>query len=323
MTNKEAYQKFVDSNTISIYSQPWWMDAICGSENWDVWLYYRGENILAAMPYYMEKRGKFRYITKAPLTQTNGIIFSHAGNSKIQTRAAYEEKVIDAMVEWLKNSDFDVYEQQYPHTFNNWQPFFWNGFSCITRYSYLIKDTSDIDKIFEGYSSNLRKNIKKGQRRTKEIQTLDADLFYKEHEKIYKKQGRCCPFSYNLWLKLYTACQEHECGKALSVINHEGEISSLAYFVWDDRYVYFLMGGSIPELSEDNTFSYLMHMGIKMASEMGRAFDFEGSMIKRVAKAMREFGGVPTPYYRIRKIYNPDIIRMEAEQEIQRLERRK
>lgn len=319
MTNKEAYQKFADAHRVCIYSQPWWLDAICGRDNWDVWLYRKGNDILAAMPYYMEQRGAYRYITKAPLTQVNGITFAHEETSKRQTRAAFEEKVVDAMAQWLDTAGFDVYEQQYAHTFTNWQPFFWNRFSCITRYTYLIEDTSDMEAVFAGYSTNLRKNIRKGEKHAKEIRELDADTFYAEHEKIYTKQGLSCPFSYELWLRLYNACRDQGCARALAVINQEERISSLAFFVWDDRYVYFLMGGAVPEFSGDNTFSYLMHRGIELASRTGKGFDFEGSMIRRVAKAMREFGGVPSPYYRIRKIFNPEIIRMEAENEIRRM----
>ena len=64
MTNKERYEKFCESTYVPIYSKPWWMDAVCGADNWDVWLYESGGNILAAMPYYMEQRGAYRYITK-------------------------------------------------------------------------------------------------------------------------------------------------------------------------------------------------------------------------------------------------------------------
>ena len=319
MSNKSEYQKFLTKTYVPIYSQPWWLDAICGAENWDVWLYKRGEDILAAMPYYFEKRGDYIYITKAPLTQNNGIIFYYEPSAKIQKKAHFEEKVINELAIWLKETGYDVYEQQYMHTFNNWQPFFWNGFKCVLRYSYLIENTVDLDEVISNYSSNLRKNIKKGQKRCKEFVELDAKSFYLEHEKIYSKQNLKCPFSFELWERLYNVCKRYQCGQALAIVNSDDRISSLAFFAWDDKYVYFLMGGSIPELSEDNTFSLMMHHGIEMASAMGKAFDFEGSMIKRVAKAMREYGGIPTPYYRIRKIFNPDIIRMEAEQEIKRL----
>ena len=124
MSNKTEYFDFVKKNYIPIYSQPWWLDAICGEEHWDVWLYKKGNEVLAAMPYYFEDRNGYKYITKAPLTQNNGIIFHYSANSKIQAKASFEEKVIDSMNEWLDDRSIDVYEQQYVHTFNNWQPFF-------------------------------------------------------------------------------------------------------------------------------------------------------------------------------------------------------
>lgn len=43
-------------------------------------------------------------------------------------------------------------------------------------------------------------------------------------------------------------------------------------------------------------------------------------MIKQIAIAFRQFGGVPTPYYRIRKVFNPEIVRKEAEDYIKRLQ---
>ena len=57
-----------------------------------------------------------------------------------------------------------------------------------------------------------------------------------------------------------------------------------------------------------------------MAHKMGRAYDFEGSMIQPIAVAFRQFGGVPKPYYRIRKVFNPEIVRKEAEEYILRVQ---
>lgn len=319
MSNKEEYQKFLNETYVPIYSQPWWLDAICGEDHWDVWLYKKGGNTLAAMPYYHEMRGDYRYITKAPLTQNNGIIFNHDAKSKPQKRASMEEKIIDAASEWLDSQHIDVYEQQYLHTFTNWQPFFWNNFKCVLRYTYIIEDTSDLERVKSNFSAKLRNDIKKGIKNSASVEVLDKDTFYEEHEKIFQKQNLPCPFSRELWNRLFEACYEHNSGTTMCIKNQDHLISSLAYFVWDEKYVYLLMGGSIPDYSYENTFSYLVLKGIEMASEKRIGFDFEGSMIKRIAKAFRDYGAVPCPYYRIRKIYNPDIIRMEAEQEIKRL----
>ena len=43
-------------------------------------------------------------------------------------------------------------------------------------------------------------------------------------------------------------------------------------------------------------------------------------MIQRIAHSFRQFGGVPKPYYRIRKVFNPEIVRREAEEYILRIQ---
>ena len=57
----------------------------------------------------------------------------------------------------------------------------------------------------------------------------------------------------------------------------------------------------------------LIWHGIEEAIQLGLVYDFEGSVIQRIAKSFREFGGVPKPYFRIRKVFNPEIVRNEAE----------
>ena len=133
MNNKEEYENFCSNNYVPIYSKSWWMDAVCGADNWDVWLYKKGNDILAAMPYYFEYRGKYKYITKALLTQNNGIIFKYDSNAKEVSKSKYEEKIIDAACQFIKDLKVDVYEQQFVTTFHNWLPFFWNRYNAITR----------------------------------------------------------------------------------------------------------------------------------------------------------------------------------------------
>ena len=101
MNNKREYDDFCKKVYVPIYSKPWWLDAVCGAENWDVWLYRQGDEITAAMPYYKEKRGGYTYITKALLTQNNGILFLYPEGAKKVAKQIYEEKVIDAACKFI------------------------------------------------------------------------------------------------------------------------------------------------------------------------------------------------------------------------------
>ncbi|NBH20368.1 GNAT family N-acetyltransferase [Clostridiaceae bacterium] len=319
MTNKEKYAHFCEKNFVPIYSKSWWLDAICGAENWDVWICENGGNIIAAMPYYVELRGQYKYITKVPLTQNNGIIFSHNSEGKPTSIAIQEEKIIFEVCEFISSLKLDVYEQQFQTSFTNWLPFMWNGYSAITRYTYIIEDTSNLNDVWNNITSKRRSVIKKGQRNSIYSTDLSAEQFYEEHEKIYKKQGLLCPFSYDLWSRLKIACMAHDSGKISCRLTEDGNIAAVSFVVWDERSLYKIMGGTIPEYSKLDAYSALTWDEIELAHKLGIKYDFEGSVIKRISKSFREYGAEPMPYFRIRKVFNPDIIREEAEYSIGRL----
>lgn len=319
MTDRERYDQFCENIYVPIYSRTWWMDAVCGPENWNIWLYGSGGAITAAMPYYAEIRGGYKYITKAPLTQNNGIIFKADKNTKPDKMARFQEHVIDAADDFIKSLGIDVYEQQYHYSFDNWLPFFWNGYTALTRYTYVISDTSDEDKMWGNISSSYRNMIRKGYKSAKICEGYDADEFWNLHKKVFEKQGLECPFSYDLWVRLYNACTAHGCGKILYAKDGNGNVLSILFLVWDEQSVYHLLGGSMPEYQHLQTYNMLTWEGIRTASRMGLRYDFEGSVIKRISKSMRQFGGKPMPYFRIRKVFNPDIVRAETESQIQAL----
>lgn len=317
MTEKEKYNEFCKMTYVPIYSKSWWLDAICGSDNWNVWLYQSGDEILAAMPYYLEQRGNYRYITKALLTQNNGIIFRYPNGAKSIARQIYEEKVINEACSFIESLGIDVYEQQYHYSFRNWLPFFWNRYTAITRYTYVIDDLTNIDGVWMGVSSKERGKVRKGQRNAEIKKGLSPDVFFKEHEKVFLKQDLQCPFSYERWLQIYTACkQRNACEIFFAEEKTSGRIASVLFLIWDEESAYLLLSGSIPEFQNLDTYSALIWESIQYAASKGLRYDFEGSVIKRISKAFREFGGEPKPYFRIRKVFNPEIMRAETEKMI-------
>lgn len=318
--NKQEYEAFCEENYVPIYSKPWWMDAVCGSDNWDVWLYKpNGKVIEAAMPYYMENRHGYKYITKAPLTQNNGIIFKKKTGDREQTRAKFEEKVINEACEYIKKLDLDVYEQQFQPEFTNWLPFFWNKYKAITRYTYQIEDLSDMDKVWMDLDSNRRRKIRKGEKKCSIIETDDWKLFYEEHEKIFEKQGLKCPFSIQLWENLVKACWANNAGKLMMALTEDNKPASLSFTVWDQKRFYRLVGGGVPEFQNLDTHSALTWKEMELAHEKGLIYDFEGSVIKRIAQANREYGAIPKPYFRIRKVFSKDILEKEYKAEVDNL----
>ena len=317
--NKSRYKEFCKSVFIPLYSKPWWLDAICLPNSWDVWIYEENGTVLAAMPYYFENRMGRKYITKAPLSQNNGIIFNHPINAKSIARAAFEEKVIDKACEFIDDLGLDVYEQQFQPSFTNWLPFFWNNYTAITRYTYVITDTSDLDAVWQGIASKRRSVVKKGQRNSTYSDELTIEDFYREHEKIYLKQGLNCPFTFDLWERVAGACLANNAGKISCRLADDGNVAAVSFVAWDEKALYKLMGGPMPDYAKLDAYSALTWDEMQLAHDLDRMYDFEGSMIKRISKSFREYGAEPFKYFRIRKVFNPEIIREEAEISIKRL----
>lgn len=310
---KEKYINFCRTIYTPIFSEAWWMDAICGEENWDVWLYEKGTNVLAAMSYYLQKRGDYLYITKPPLTQNNGLLIQYPLNQKRVKRAHLEEEIAFAANRHIQSLGIDVYEQQFHHTYRNFLPWFWNRYVCIPRVTYIIEDTKNMASVNSEISSKYRSVIRKGRRSVARFAEIQPQDFYHLHEQIFLRQGLQCPFSFKQWMRLYEECKRRVAGRILTAQDDQGTVLSLAFFVWDSESLYLLAGGPVPGYSSLDTYDALVYEGISLASEKGLKFDFEGSVVRQINHSFREYGGVPKLYYRIRKVFNPEIIRMEAE----------
>lgn len=319
-SDKERYATFCNETYVPIYSKPWWMDAVCEPQNWDVWLCERGGEVIAAMPYYKEARKYGQYITKAPLTQNNGIVFRHSEGSKPIARLKSEERIIDKACDHIASLSLVVYEQQYPYSFENWLPFYWRGYTAMPRYTYVVEDTSNLDAMWAAMDSNARQKVRKGAKNASLDLSITPEEFYREHEKVFAKQNMPCPFSPNLWERLYSETKRRGCSQLLCERLESGEVASLLFLVWDEKSVYSILGGSMPDFMHLETYHALIWEGMKIAHEKGLPYDFEGSVIKRISKSFREFGGTPKLYFRIRKVFDPAVVQAEAEQQIRRLE---
>lgn len=321
MTDKEKYSEFCQKVYVPVFSKPWWMDAICGEENWGVWLYGMDESqICAAMPYYMETRNGYDYITKAILTQINGLFIDYPAGQKLAAKQVFEEKICNAAIDFIESKGLGVYEQQYHHTFSNFLPFWWRGYSIIPRFTYVVEDTSSMAKVEDNFTANCRKNMRKGYKNIAHIGTLSKERFYHEHEKIYARQGLQCPFSYDLWIRLYEACMENNSGEIIAAYDDEENVLSLMFVVWDEKALYPLLGGAIPDYANLQTYTALTHKSISLAGEKHLSYDFEGSVIKRINHAFREYGATPKLYYRVRKIFAPQILQQETAKQLLALE---
>jgi hypothetical protein len=74
MTDKEKYREYCRSeSSIPVFARDWWLDAVCGEDNWEVALIENNGEILASFPYYIKRKFGINAITMPKLTQNAGI----------------------------------------------------------------------------------------------------------------------------------------------------------------------------------------------------------------------------------------------------------
>lgn len=285
--------------SIPIFFRPWWLDAVCGEQNWDVVVVEKGGTVYGALPYCIKNKYGFMFLTQPVLTQYLGPWIRYPVNQKYEKKLSHEKKILVKLIKNLPK--YSLYRQNLRHTYTNWLPFFWSGFCQTTRYTYLIEDLSDLDRLWSNIQSRIKTDIKKASTKydIELVESEDIEEFYRINLMTFSRQGLPPPYSLELLKKLDQACRKRKCRKILFAVDDKGNIHAALFLVWDKDSAYYLIGGADPKLRNSGATSFLVWEAIKLAAQVSEKFDFEGSMIESVENFIRGFGGIQKPYHSI------------------------
>jgi len=300
MTNKEKYIEFCKKEkNIPIFSQAWWLDAVCGYNNWDIVVIEKGGTIFATMPYVMNKKFGFQYIGNPILTQTLGIYFNYPKNQKYYKKLSFEKEMIENILNELPK--FDKFSQTFNYQYTNLLPFHWAGFDVKINYTYVIEDIS-IETLEKNFQTDIRRRRRKADSAGVEVyESEDIEKFYELNEMTFKRQNREIPYSFEFIKNLYYICKENNAVKMFFAKDKDGTVIACNFLIYDENTVYYLMGGIDPDKKDLGGMDVVQFESIKYALQIGRKFDFEGSMIESIEKYFRSFGAIQKPYYSVSK----------------------
>lgn len=305
MTNKEEYQQICDRCTnIPIYSQYWWMEAVCAGKSWDVVITHDSNGtVTATLPYLLGSKLGQRFIVMPPLTQTNGICYHYPANTSEHERLAFEKKWGFEVINRIKQLKIDLYLQNFSPAVSNWLPFYWAGFQQTTRYTYLIKDISNTDEVFKQFSSAKQRQIRKAERNglTLKENQLSPAQFYGYHNRLIERKGEKEEIAETAFIHLAEAALKRGQGAILSIEGDNGETQSALFMVWDDSCAYYLVPANDRNFSTTGAPTLLVWEAIKKASKHCKTFDFEGSMAESIENSYNQFGTTQTAYSEISK----------------------
>ena len=278
-----------------IFTKDWFLDAVYADE-WDVVTVERDGKIVASMPYLLKKKAFFKYIAQHFFTQTMGPYFIPE-----LRYINMEMKLMKELIDQLP--PFDGFEQNFHHSITNWLPFKWEGFQQTTQYTYIIEDITDINKVWEGFSSNYRNTIRKAESQVEVVTDRSLEEFYDTVKMTFDRQGMKMPYDLDFLerfdSRLYMECRN----KIFFAQDKKGQIHSVLYLTLGDEYAYLHQAGSNPEFRSSGADTFLVWEAIKYASQQEKlkGFDFQGSVLPSIEKVRRRSGAIQKPYFRVWK----------------------
>jgi hypothetical protein len=306
--NKRIYQEFcLKEGSLPVFMRDWWLDAVCGGDNWDVALVQKDNSVIAAIPFYRVRKGYYKGMTLPPLTPHLGPYIFYPGNQKYASRLSYEKELIGNLIEALP--PFDFFVQSFSPSFNNWLPFYWKGFLQTTKYTYILDDLSDPDRLISNFSHEKRKNLKRASQLLKVHSGWPADAFYAHHQSSLAKAGQKINYSCELFQRVVQAATDRDAGRIVYASDANNVVHSALFAVWDKNYGYNLVSTIDPDFKSSGSVALLIREMIFYLSSRTKGFDFEGSMIENVENSFRHYGAQQVPYFKIMK-YNSTILRI-------------
>lgn len=299
--NKQRYIIFSDSHPLPLFFQPWWLDSACAEGEWDVCLSQdKSGGIRGVLPYYLTTRYGFRLARMPLLTPYLGVWFCYPeGLSNTHSRVSFEREVTAELIGQLPRVAY--YEQHFLPSFTDWLPFYWQGFSQQTFYTYQFSPTSDTEALFSGLKSNVRNKIRKARKEVRVEESDSPEECFRLLELTFRRRRKKMPFSFVSFSKLDAVLKRKGRRKIYLAKDGAGHTHGAIYLAWDDSCMYNLALGVDSEYMQSGASPLLLWQGITDAMEAGLAFDFEGSMISGVEQLFRSFGARQTPYFTIFK----------------------
>ncbi len=276
----------------SLFEQPWWLDIVSPGQWKEIFQYDKSGNVCARMV-YVQYGNKIRMPV---FTQNLGIWM----RTDIKNNYGLMKDLYFNLFEQIENKN-SLRMRLSPE--NRYiLPLKWMGFKFEPFFTYRITDLSNIDEIYAKINKTTRRHIRKAEKIVHIETTTNMEHLFQLLDKTYKNQNRKNPIPNQLIEKIVSYCDDSGNGQYMEAVDEHGNLHSCAYFVYDENVFYYLIGGSDAEFRESGAQALIMWEGIKLSAEKSRIFDFEGSMIEGIEYFFRQFGGVCTPYYEVRKL---------------------
>lgn len=290
----------------TVFQEEWWLDAAAPGQ-WEAVTVESGGELQARLPFVIRRSGSQTVLTQPQLTQSLGpwVRDTGAGYARSMSRQMdLYSQLID------KLPPHTVFRQNFAPQVTNWLPFYWEGYTQTTRYTYTIDLKQDLDTIKANMDKRNRSRLRSAERelRVEISETGLIDELLDMAEMTFARQGLALPYPRELVHRIDEAVKAN--AKRWVIVcrdRHTGDIHSADYAVGDERRIYALISGADPALRDSGAGVLARWHAIQRAREHAAVYDMEGSMIKPIEHRNRKYGAVQVPYMALSRAEPPPL----------------
>ncbi len=281
--------------TNCLFEEPWWLDIVAKGA-WQAAEVRRNGVVVARWPYVTTTLKGIRVLTMPELTQTLGPWLATPTGSYAKGVAA-EYRLLDDLLDQLP--DHDLFVQSLHPSRWTWLPMHWTGFRTSARLTYRIDDTASCERIWAGMRTDVRTQIRRAGGHLTLREDGSAEEFLPLHRAAFARQGMEVPWSLDTVVRVIQRGTAAGCARVLVAEDAAGRPRAAIVVVWDHRAMYYLLAGSDRASRMPGAIALLLWRAIRLAGDLGVAFDFEGSMLRPVERMFRAFGARQRPYLQL------------------------
>lgn len=298
-TAKDRYAAFCLSAQVPAYNQAWWLDAICGPQNWGVALAAdkRGE-LAAALPYFQHTAKGLPTLLTPPLTPYMGPwfypAFEQADTAKQFTLG---RQLVPALLEQLPKHR--LHFQKLQPGVRNWMPFQWAGFRQNLRYHFVLPELGDGQQLYRQFNRSVKYSITHAKDTLSVEASEDAGLLFGLMSHTFDRQGLSLPVSRALLQRMMQAVGQQGNGELLLARHKDGNCHSALFLLHSQGTTYTIAGGNGPGSRDSGAFAYLAWESMLRSAAHSHTFNFCGSTMPNIAAWLNGFRAQLLPYFEL------------------------
>lgn len=296
--SKSKYRALCNTDhKIPVFAQAYYLDAI-SEQNWDVIEARHKSGASAYLPYFLKSKFGLKSINMPTYFPYSCITYNNIPESREKASKAKRH---------LHNELFSNFpKQQYLRIFMDpsyvdGMSIYFGGHMISHRYTYILDNIKDHEKIFAGYSSNVRNHIRKSEDFILQTDKIEIGEFHTLLDLVFSRQKLENPYDSETLARVDEPLSSRGKRTILSLENKAGKTIAATYLIHDGSTSYCLLTATDPMERNHQPLSRLYNESIKYASRSSDQFDFLGSNIPQIERMIRDFGGTQTPYITLSK----------------------